>query len=214
MTLLPWPSQVQAGDEPDPENPEYGGTHTLRLSAGRKAVFRSFSLHFIDRTLDLEFETVEMFKEVLRVHAHTAPFFRPLPSSGGVDRLGSCSLVYLRSSVVIKRPRAARIHARAACCSICSSLSRRLSGFRCSKASSSSCFTTKWPWPKKSSPSTTQSRTTRTRWRGCLLRTRSAASTSITCKKRFPDAAVQQETEASFHWGVLRGTGSSCSRWF
>jgi hypothetical protein len=55
---------VQAADEPDPDNPDYGGTHTLRLSAGRKAVFKSFSLHFIDRTLDLEFDSVAVFKEV------------------------------------------------------------------------------------------------------------------------------------------------------
>lgn len=37
---------------------------TLRKSAGRKAVFKSFSLHFMDRTLDLEFETVALFKQV------------------------------------------------------------------------------------------------------------------------------------------------------
>jgi len=55
---------VQAGNEPDPDMPEYGGTTTLRKSAGRKAVFKSFSLHFLDRTLDMEFETVTMFKEV------------------------------------------------------------------------------------------------------------------------------------------------------
>jgi hypothetical protein len=55
---------VQAANEPDPEKPEYGGTFTLRKSAGRKAVFKSFSLHFLDRTLDLEFETVALFNEV------------------------------------------------------------------------------------------------------------------------------------------------------
>ena len=55
---------VQAANEPDPENALYGGTKTLRKSAGRKAVFKSFSLHFLDRTLDLEFETVALFNEV------------------------------------------------------------------------------------------------------------------------------------------------------
>jgi hypothetical protein len=55
---------VQAANEADPDMPEYGGTKTLRKSAGRKAVFKSFSLHFLDRTLDLEFETVSLFKEV------------------------------------------------------------------------------------------------------------------------------------------------------
>ena len=55
---------VQAANEPDPEKAEYGGTATLRKSAGRKAVFKSFSLHFLDRTLDLEFETVALFNEV------------------------------------------------------------------------------------------------------------------------------------------------------
>lgn len=55
---------VQAANEPDPEMPQYGGTRTLRKSAGRKAVFKSFSLHFIDRTLDLEFDTVQQFTEV------------------------------------------------------------------------------------------------------------------------------------------------------
>jgi len=55
---------VQAANEADPEMPQYGGTRTLRKSAGRKAVFKSFSLHFIDRTLDLEFDTVAKFTEV------------------------------------------------------------------------------------------------------------------------------------------------------
>ena len=58
---------VQAANEPDPENPLYGGTFTLRKSAGRKAVFKSFSLHFIDRTLDMEFESVSMFREVRKL---------------------------------------------------------------------------------------------------------------------------------------------------
>jgi hypothetical protein len=55
---------VQAANEPDPAMPDYGGTMTLRKSAGKKAIPKSFSLHFLDRTLDLEFETVTLFKEV------------------------------------------------------------------------------------------------------------------------------------------------------
>jgi hypothetical protein len=34
------------------------------MSAGRKAVFKSLSLHFVDRTLDCEFDSVGRFNEV------------------------------------------------------------------------------------------------------------------------------------------------------
>mmetsp|Transcript_10948 Transcript_10948/g.31401 ORF Transcript_10948/g.31401 Transcript_10948/m.31401 type:complete len:180 (+) Transcript_10948:50-589(+) len=37
---------IQRGFEQDPAKPEYGGTKTLRRSAGKKAIFKSFSLHF------------------------------------------------------------------------------------------------------------------------------------------------------------------------
>lgn len=65
--MLPYPnilSYYQSANEPDPSNPDYGGTHTLRMSAGRKAVFKSLSLHFVDRTLDCEFDSVGLFNEV------------------------------------------------------------------------------------------------------------------------------------------------------
>lgn len=55
---------IQKGCEPDPKKPEFGGTRTLRKSAGKKAIFKSFSLHFHDRTLDMEFTSNAEFKEV------------------------------------------------------------------------------------------------------------------------------------------------------
>jgi len=55
---------IQRGFEQDPAKPEYGGTKTLRRSAGKKAIFKSFSLHFFDRTLDMEFASVKECDEV------------------------------------------------------------------------------------------------------------------------------------------------------
>lgn len=55
---------IQRASEPDPNKPEFGGTQTLRKSAGKKAIFKSCSLHFLDRTLDMEFATVAEFKEI------------------------------------------------------------------------------------------------------------------------------------------------------
>lgn len=55
---------VQAAHEPDPANPAFGGTKTLRKSAGKKAIFKTFCLHFLDRTLDCEFDSIAEYKEI------------------------------------------------------------------------------------------------------------------------------------------------------